>query len=578
MTGGSGERSLRLLDRVMATSALATLGTLVVRYGLGFGAAHDRWIALADAAFVLLFAAAQAAKLTVVPDPRAYLRSHRLDFALLFVLVLQLAAYAGLRSTGEFLWLERQGAPNPLWPILVASVQVYMVAIVALRSTAVTRLLVRLRLRPVQILVVSFALLIATGTALLAMPGSAASGAAPPVVDALFTATSSVCVTGLVVWDTGTHFSGLGLVVLLLLIQAGGLGMLTITGSFALFGGEGIERREADAIARAMQVDSVQEVGLVLRRIVLATVLVEGIGAACLFAAWRGALPDTLERAGWAVFHAVSAFCNAGFALFPANASLTGTAGTGAALAAIGALIVAGGIGFGVLDEFVTRLLARVLKRPVPPFTEHARWTLAATAFLLVSGTFFFYWTEREGILRALPAGEAWVHAAFQSVSLRTAGFNSVDLAALGLPAVSLCIVWMLVGGAPGGTAGGMKATTAAVLVAAPFRNLRADPALTRRAAILAALFLGQYAAFAAALALSEGAFDGRLAFEAASALGTVGLSMGATSELETAGKLVLCVAMFVGRVGPFAIAASLLPRMERAHGPAGGPGRVQVG
>ncbi len=578
MTGGSGERSLRVLDRVMATSALATLLTLVFRYGLGLGAEHDRWVALADAVLVLVFAGAQAAKLTVVPDPRVYLRSHRLDFALLFVLVLQIAAYAGLRSTGEFRWLERHGAPNPLWPILVASVQVYMVAIVALRSTAVTRLLVRLRLRPVQILVVSFALLIAAGTALLAMPGAAASGTASPFVDALFTATSAVCVTGLVVWDTGTHFSGLGLVVLLLLIQAGGLGMLTITGSFALFGGEGMERREADAIARAMQVDSVREVGLVLRRIVLATCVFEALGAAWLFSAWRGVLPDTLERLGWAVFHAVSAFCNAGFSLFPGNASLTGAAGTGAVLAGIAFLIVAGGIGFGVLDECVRRVVARLTRRPAPPLSEHARWTFGATAVLLVAGTLLFFWSEREGILHALPLGEAWIHAAFQSVSLRTAGFNSVDLAALGAPAVVLCIAWMLVGGAPGGTAGGMKATTAAVLVAAPFRSLRRHPAITRRAAILASLFLGQYFVIAAALAISQGALDGRLAFEAASALGTVGLSMGATAELGTAGKLVLCIAMFAGRVGPFALAASLLPRMERAHGPAGEPGGVRVG
>ena len=578
MTEDRGERSLRILDRVMATSALATLGTLLVRYGLRVGESYDAVIAVLDAVAVLIFAASQAAKLTVVPDPRAYLRSHRLDFILLFVLIIQLAAYAGLQSTPELRWLHRHDMPSPLWPLMVASVQVYMVAIVALRSTAVHRILVRLRLRPVQILVVSFALLIVGGTALLAMPGASSDGSPAALVDSLFTATSAVCVTGLVVWDTGTHFSTLGVVVLLLLIQAGGLGMLTITGSFALFGGEEMPHKEADALAKAMQVDSMHDMAVVLRRILAATFGFELLGAALLFLAWGGSMNDTLQRAGWAAFHAVSAFCNAGFSLFPSNASLTGSVGTPATFAVIGGLIVAGGLGFGVLDEFVKRALARVLRRPVPNWSTHARWTIAATAFLLAAGTVAFWALERPGTLGDLGAAEAWVHAAFQSVSLRTAGFNSVDLAGLGLPAVGLCVVWMLVGGAPGGTAGGMKVTTAAVAVTAPFRARGVAPSLRHRALLLAAVFLGQYVLVTAALAFAQGIFDRGVAFEAASALGTVGLSMGTTAQLGTAGKLIVCVAMFAGRVGPFALAASILPRLEPSGGPDAGEGDIQVG
>jgi trk system potassium uptake protein TrkH len=555
------DRSLRLLDRTMAVAALAILLTLIVRQGLRLGAALDPFLALGNAVAVLVFAAAQASKLVVVPDPVAYFRAHRLDFALLFVLVIQLASYAGLRGTAEFRWLERQGADNPLWPLLAASVQAYMVAIVALRSPVVHGLLVSLRLRPAQILVVSFALLIAAGTALLSMPGAAADGRAWSPLDAMFTATSAVCVTGLVVSDMGSQFSSLGAVVLLLLIQAGGLGMLTVTGSFALFGGEGFERCEADALTKAMQVESVQEFGSVLRRIVTATLLFEGLGAVALFAAWAGTIPDVLQRTGWAVFHAVSAFCNAGFALFPTNASLTGAAGTPATLATIGALIVAGGIGFGVLDELGRRFLSRALRRPAPPLSSHARWTLGATALLLVLGTALFWAAERDGTLRSFPAGESWMHAAFQSVTLRTAGFNSVDLAALGAPALALCVVWMLVGGAPGGTAGGMKVTIAA----SAFRPSASDTAVRRRALLLAAMFLVQYVVVTGALALAQGTLDGRLVFEAASALGTVGLSLGTTPELGTAGKWIICIAMFAGRVGPFVLAASLLPRLERA-------------
>ena len=571
-------RWLRTLDGLMASAALATLGTLIVRHGLHVGRGYDAFIALGDALAVLVFAAAQAAKLVVVPDPIGYFRTHRLDFALLFVLLIQLAAYAGLQSTAEYRWLERQGIESPLWPLLVASLQLYMVAIVALRSTLVHRLLLLLRLRPVQMLVVSFALLIGAGTVLLAMPGAAADGRASSVLDALFTATSAVCVTGLVVWDTGTHFSGLGTTVLLLLIQAGGLGMLTITGSFALFGGAGMAGKEADALAHVMQVDSANEVALVLRRILVSTFLLEGLGALALFAAWDGHITDNLQRAGWAVFHAVSAFCNAGFALFPRNASLTGSAGTTAALATIGALIVAGGIGFSVLDELGRRLVARLLGQRPPPLSPHARLALGATAFFLVAGTLLFFGTERGGALARFDGLEAWVHAAFQSVTLRTAGFNSVDLSALGLPAVALCIVWMLVGGAPGSTAGGMKVTTAAVVVSSPFGRVAPGTAIRRRALLLASIFLAQYGVLTAALALAQRTLDGRVAFEVASALGTVGLSMGTTAELGTAGKLILCAAMFMGRVGPFALARALLPALDRSREPPAAAGQVQLG
>lgn len=562
----------------MVLTALLSLSLLVLRHGMQLGGGYVGLIGIGNTVCVLVFAAAQAAKLVVVPDPADYYRRHRLDFALLFLLVIQLIAYAGLRSTAEYGWLERQGVASPLWPLIVVSVQVYMVAIVALRSTAVHWLLVLLRLRPAQILVVSFALLILFGTLLLAMPGAAADGRASSLLDAFFTATSAVCVTGLVVWDTGTHFSGLGLTVLLLLIQAGGLGMLTITGSFALFGGKELAKHDTHTITKAMSVGSVQEAALVLRRVVVATLLFEGLGAVALFVAWDRLIPDTLDRIGWAVFHSVSAFCNAGFALFPANASLIGSPGTTSALAAIAALIVAGGIGFIVLDEFVKRLIARLSRRSVPPLSTHARWTLAATATLLAVGTLLFWVTERDGVLRSLDGLESWVHAGFQSVTLRTAGFNSVDLATLGLPSVILCIVWMLVGGAPGGTAGGMKVTTAALVVASPFRRLMPDRTLRRRALILAAIFVGQYVVLTAALALAQQALDGRLAFEVASALGTVGLSMGATAELGTAGKLIVCAAMFAGRVGPFALAASLLARLEHAAAYASPPGSIQVG
>jgi trk system potassium uptake protein TrkH len=485
----------------------------------------------------------------------------------------QVLAHLGLRRSPEYLYFESRELPSPLRAFYVGVLQVYVVTIVGLRSPLIHRLLVRLRLHPVQVLCVSFAILIALGTFLLALPGASRDGHSLPLVDALFTSTSAVCVTGLVVRDTGTQFGPLGAATLLGLIQAGGLGMLTITAAFAMFGGARLTRDEARLLRQVLEVETERQMRQTFARILVATAVIEGLGALLLWSAWSEIIPDPLTRAGAAVFHSVSAFCNAGFSLFAGHASLTGFASDPRTLGIVAALIVLGGLGFGTLTELWRAALSGIRRAPAA-LSRHARWASTSTAALLLAGAAAFYWLESRGALGHLDAPARWLGAVFQSVTLRTAGFNCVDLAGLGLPAAILCIAWMLVGGSPGSTAGGMKTTTAAAAAVGLLRPGWNDRPTFRRASWLALLFLASYGAIGCLLALAQGAWDRRIAFEAASALGTVGLSMGVTAELTLGGKLTLCLAMFAGRVGPLALVASLLPRLAE---PAPVPARDRI-
>lgn len=540
----------------MAIPALTGLAAAIVVYGFLVRTPWDDALRGVQFACVAAFALLQLSKLFFVASPAEYLRTHWIDFSMLVVFASQLFVHLGLRETPEAEYLASQDIPSPTWALLTLVVQIYFLAIVGARSPIANRILLRMRLEPAQMAVVSFLLFIAAGTAALLLPGCRRD-AALPFVDALFTATSAVCVTGLVVRDTAAQFSTLGHAVLALLIQVGGLGVLTLTTAFAVFGGERLRRREERTLARAIDAGDERDMRALLGRVLTATFAIEAAGAIALFLAWRAMIPEPLPRAGWAAFHAVSAFCNAGFSLFRDNASLTGLVGDTPTILALATLIVLGGLGFSLL----VWLGGIVARRERLPLTWGQRATLRATAVLLVSGALLFWLFEAHGVLAPLDGPTAALAAFFQSVTLRTAGFNSIDVAALGMPAIAMSILFMLIGGSPDSTAGGMKTRTVVALLPGPLRGAGATPSQRRLAARLALVYLASYAAIGVLLALAQGGFDRRIAFEAASALGTVGLSMNLTPELTTAGKLVVTVAMFSGRVGPLVLASALVWR-----------------
>ncbi|WP_257455809.1 TrkH family potassium uptake protein [Archangium lipolyticum] len=428
--------------------------------------------------------------------------------------------------------------------------------------------------RPLPLLCLSFLLTISLGTLALMFPAATRDGMGAPFLVALFTATSASCVTGLAVVDTGGYFSTFGQWVILGLIQVGGLGIMTITTTLALAFRSQLSARTRGAMQELLEEETVLGFQRMLYSMVLITVTLEVLGALALYPSMVLA-PDghpltASERAFYAVFHAVSAFCNAGFGLYPDN--LMRFVGSPGVNLTVMALITLGGLGFPV----VTSLLDWKTWRERGPrgawsfLPVHTRVVLLTSAVLVVGGALAWLALEWNQSLAGLSLGQRLWASFFQSVSLRTAGFNSVDLSKLGTPMLLLCLVLMFIGGSPGGTAGGVKTTTVAVL-AFTFRallNTRSEvevmgrsvpPATVYRACAVALISFGLLFGLAFLLFAAEPHLPFRdLLFEAVSAFGTVGLSTGVTPQLSALGKLVVCASMFVGRLGPFTLALAV--------------------
>ena len=417
----------------------------------------------------------------------------------------------------------------------------------------------------------SFVLLIVAGTiGLKCLPGLTTDEPLP-WTDALFTVTSAVCVTGLIVVDTATYFTPVGQAFLLGLIQLGGLGMLTLTNVLIRMLGFRLSLR-GQAVH---DVDHQIAPSISVRRLAIDvlwfTLFVEGCGAVALWLAW-GARWSWVDGVWPAVFHSVSAFCNAGFST--RSDSLVSMADHPLVLAIISALIIVGGIGFLVLEELFAAVFRRG-RRLARGFSLHTRMVLVTTLVLLLVPWPMFAFFESDHTLSEGSVTQVATGALFMSVTARTAGFNTIDYAEASNSANFLTILLMVVGGAPGSTAGGMKVTTLAVVAAMAvarmrgrstviFANRSIPEATVQTAAGLVVMSTALTVGGVFALSVTEGTTtDGggflALLFETVSAINTVGLSMNYTSTLSPAGRWVLVAVMFLGRVGPLTFASALV-------------------
>ena len=428
----------------------------------------------------------------------------------------------------------------------------------------------------------SFAVVIAAGTLALALPFARVGGHLS-VLDALFTATSAVCVTGLTVVDTGSRFSPAGQAVILALIQVGGLGLMT----FAVFAGVLLGRRIAFTDRMAIQ-DSMHHtptagIRRLVRYVLAFTLATEAAGAVLLWLRFRRQFPAG-EAVWQSVFHSVSAFCNAGFSLLAAN--LVGYRGDVLVNLAITGLVLVGGLGFLVNMEVWDQIRLRLRGRRAPTPTLHARLALTVTAALLLGGMAAVLALEWNNVLRGLPLGERLLAAWFQAVTPRTAGFNTIDYGRVSSDTLFFTIFLMFVGASPGSTGGGVKTTTFGLLVALVVARWRGHGratlfrrtiphAVMDRALTLALLAWALVSLAVGLLVATETrgvpyeAAEPRfvaLMFEAVSAFGTVGLSTGITASLSGAGKLVLVALMYAGRVGPLTLVLAVGPRSTRGR------------
>jgi trk system potassium uptake protein len=414
----------------------------------------------------------------------------------------------------------------------------------------------------------SFAVMILLGAVLLSLPNAVASGREPLTwIDALFTATSATSVTGLTVRETGTDFSDFGHAVILGLIQAGGLGIITFVALLSTLSRKTLPVSQMAAFRRIINAPALGDLRMRVAGIVGITLVLELAGAMAL--AWT--VDTGLPPAGhwqWCVFHSVSAFCNAGFSLQPD--SLASLAGNLPAMSVIGVLIVLGGLGFLVIPELLGRLwFARRGAAPVR-LSVQTRLSLVTTALLLVGGTLLFLWLEGGGVL----SGMGWAGAAgasfFQSVTARTAGFSTMEVGEFGNATLLMLAGLMVVGGCPVSTAGGVKTVTLAVVALGLRALVRGNSRIeafgrTVPARVVASAFQVFLLAVVVAgcgmvlVAWLEPRLEFRdVFFECISALGTVGLGTGVTADLGTPAKLVVCVLMFLGRVGPIAMVLSV--------------------
>lgn len=411
----------------------------------------------------------------------------------------------------------------------------------------------RFHLTTFQTIILGFAAIIFLGALLLLLPISSRSGQTTSFLDALFTSASAVCVTGLVVVDTATHWSGFGQAVLLFLIQIGGLGIVTIAASMAL-----LFRRKITLMQRTTMQEAVaaQKVGSIVRLtifILTVTFSAELIGACVMLPVF---CIDYGAKGIWlALFHSVSAFCNAGFDILGSPEtpypSLSRYAANPVINITVMLLIIVGGIGFLTWDD------VRTNKWRLKRYRMQSKVILTTTALLIIFPAVYNFGVE----FTDLPLGERILASLFQAVTPRTAGFSTVDPSKLSGAGRGLTIGLMLIGGSPGSTAGGMKTTTIAVLFATVFSvfgrrqetqmfGRRVESQTVRNAIALLLIYLTLFVLGGMAISLSEGLPLGDCLFETASAIGTVGLSLGITPSLHVFSKLILIFFMFLGRVG----------------------------
>jgi trk system potassium uptake protein TrkH len=487
------------------------------------------------------------------------------------------------------LWGTRRAPPRPLLAICAlalaylvlfaladrAGERVFLVATrafllvsIAFRLGQLSRVFSEARLKPALALLLGFLAVIVVGTVLFSLPRAAPEGARLDLSTAFFTAVSATCVTGLTVLDPGVDLAPFGRFVLLALIQVGGLGLMTFTTLFLLSLGGDLTLKERELLRGTLDLERPAQVKRTLAGIIGLTLVCEGVGAALLFLSWREQIPDPSERLVLALFHGVSAFCNAGFSLFSNN--LARFAGHWPTYAIVSALVIIGGLGFFVIAELL-RHLRRGERRRLSLSTSLA---VRTSLLLLAAGTLLLFFVEREGVGAGLGAGRRAAEAFSLAVNSRTSGFNTADVSSLTNAGTILVLFLMFVGASPASTGGGIKTVTLAVFFAtmrAAFRGGSAVEVSRRtlafadvnRCLLIVALGAGLVMTSAFLLNAFEHVPFADGLFETVSAFGTVGLSRGVTAHLGDAGRLVIIATMFLGRLGPMTVGLALTARAK---------------
>jgi len=513
-------------------------------------------------------------------QPWERLRSFAADIILLLVVVMLFGSER--RSLLALAIFVRQGL---------------FVARVFLSTQRGDRALVNLLARPAKLLANSFLVAIMLGAVFLTFPRATTDGNGAEVIDAVFTATSATCVTGLIVLNTSDDlrrnrnlqsFSMFGQLVILVLIQVGGLGIMTLSAAFVLLLGRRLGMRSQTLMQNVMEEQSRRALEQSIRTIVTMTFVFEAVGALLLFVRFLPELGDAKQALFYSVFHSVSAYCNAGFSLW--SDSLTFWRSDSVVMFTIMGLITIGGLGSTVVAALVHRdNLTRSPQATWSRWPVHVKTVLVVSMVLVLFGTVVYYFFEYDKTLAGMSLGDKLTASLFQSVTLRTAGFNTTDLSQVHRVTLIVMVLLMFVGGSSGSTAGGVKTSTVVVVFLSVRSMLlgrdevevagRSIPkAIVYKSIGILVVFVGLMVVFLLGLLIVEPdkSFESLL-LETVSALATVGVSQGITPHLSWMGKLLVIFLMFVGRIGPLTLALALGERRQRGamHYP---EGKIMVG
>jgi trk system potassium uptake protein TrkH len=546
-------KSKRLENTIFAVNGLtaaAVAASFVVLFGFNKPLLPAPLLYTAQVVSLCIFIAEKIIRLFNAAFKAEFWRVHWYEVPLLLAL--------GLALVGAGRWFGQDD------PALIRhfAVGVYLVLQVVAKLCRTTVNLAASGRNPTRTLILSFLVLIASGAGLLMLPKASAAEERLTLPDALFTATSATCVTGLIVKDTGEDFSMMGKVVILSLIQLGGLGIVVFGAVFALLLGQALSLRESVAMQDLLSARTLGRLSGIITFIFVATILIEAVGAISIHGMWDDVPSwsgNTHPRWFCSVFHSISAFCNAGFSLFSTS-------------------FIKYNRSWGVY----TVICPLITKEAPRRMQLQTKIVLSVSVLLIVTGMLAILAFERY----ASGSGSVEKHnaglpdALFQSVTARTAGFNTVDISALSPSARFILILLMFIGGSPGSTAGGIKTVTLAVVIMTAFAALRKRQevemfrrsvriVVVGRAITVTLLFAAVLFAATLALSITENGTDSAMSdvmFEAASALGTVGLSTGITPDLTDAGKYIIILVMLIGRLGPLTLLAALTFNLKPAR------------
>ena len=588
---------LRVLNTVLVLCGLGALGIFVTLVGWHVPAGWHTILGIVSRAVIVVFVLQEFCRILLQMSPLEYMRTHKLEC--LLAVAASLEIFLG-NTLYEWLGGLNTGLlPRTFTLLYLASSQLTLLALLVLRGLRNNRILSNRYLAPGAVFMLSFALLILVGTLLLKTPRATPAGIG--WVDAFFTATSAACVTGLTTLDTATAFTRHGQWVILGLAQLGGLGVMTFTYFFAYFFAGGVSLRNRIALRDLLSEDTLGQAGSVLGTIVGFTFVCEAVGAVAIYG-FLGAGPDSVvggllaklgmdvcsagviptgERLFFAVFHAVMAFCSAGFSTLSGNLADGALVNNGGVLLVILLLVIAGGIGFPVVQNCWQAAGAALRRRLGLPFSHPPRIStnttlvLMTTLILFVGGTLVFHTSEFLVGNRNSGPHSPWFVSAFYAVAARTSGFTlTSDM--LFTPATSIIVMFlMFVGGSPSSTAGGIKTTTLGV-AALSLRHVitgrrdieafgrRLDNSIAHRALATILLAIGFLLLVTMLLCLLHPELPvADLAFEAVSATSTAGMSRGITPRLGDPAKIVIVMAMFLGRVGVLTCLVAFVSRRE---------------